>query len=272
MKISYKNISLNLEIIQKNNSDDFILFLHGFTGSSLDWKEIAENIDSRFNIVALDFIGHGKSESPADEKFYSVESIIEQIDESINRITKNKIILAGYSMGGRAALCYANQHQEKLKALILESATPGITSNTVREERIANDENLEKFILDNPIEKFVDYWMNIDLFSSQKKLPGEKLKFVRGNKLKNNPVGLANSLKGFSTGKMLPLFENLKNIRTKTLLISGELDKKFSTISLSMSKLLPLSENIIIKGAGHNTHLEKPKEFLNVVNNFLKQF
>lgn len=272
MKINYKNITLNLEIVQRNNSGELILFLHGFTGSSEDWKQIAKNIDGKFNTAFLDFIGHGKSESPDNEKLYSVESIIEQIDEAIKKITKNKIILAGYSMGGRAALSYANKHREKLKALILESATPGITSETVRAERIESDEKLEKFILENPIEKFVDYWMNIDLFETQRNLPKEKLKLVRENKLKNNPVGLANSLKGFSTGKMPPLFENLKDIKVKTLLISGELDEKFSTISLNMSKLLPFSQNVIIKGGGHNTHLEKPEEFVIMVNNFLKQF
>lgn len=272
MKIDYKNISLNLEILQRNNSKHYILFLHGFTGSSLDWKEISENVDSRFNLATLDFVGHGKSDSPTNEKLYSTESLIDQIDLTINNITKNKIIIIGYSMGGRAALSYANRHQEKLKALILESATPGITSDTVRTERIIGDEKLEKFILENPIEKFVDYWMNIDLFESQKKLPEEKLRLVLENKLRNNPVGLANSLKGFSTGKMPPLFESLKNIKIKTLLISGELDKKFSTINLNMSKLLPSSETFIIKGAGHNIHLEKPEEYVNTVNNFLKQF
>ena len=71
---------------------------------------------------------------------------------------------------------------------------------------------------------------------------------------------------------MPPLFEDLKNIKIKTLLISGELDEKFSTISLNMSRLIPVSENVIIKGSGHNTHLEKPWEFVNKVNNFLKQF
>jgi len=272
MKITYKNISLNLNIVQKNDSENYILFLHGFTGSSEDWKDIANNIDRRFNIAALDFIGHGKSQSPDNEKLYTTESIIEQIDEAINRITKNKIILLGYSMGGRAALSYANKHQEKLKALILESATAGITSDTVQIERITSDEKLEKFMLDSPIEKFVDYWMNIDLFLSQKNLPEVKLKLIRENKLKNNRVGLANSLKGFSAGKMPPLYENLKDIRIKTLLISGELDEKFNTISLNMSKLLPLSENVVIGDAGHNTHLEKPEEFVNIVNNFLKQF
>ena len=272
MKITYKNVNLNLEIQRNNTSGNYILFLHGFTGSAKDWNEVIQSIDTRFNLACLDLIGHGESQSPADQKFYSAESIIDQIDDVINKLTNEKVILVGYSMGGRAALCYADRHQEKLKALILESSTPGISSESVRTERIASDEKLEKFILDNPIGKFVDYWINIDLFSSQKKLPQDKLKLVHRNKLKNNPVGLANSLKEFSTGKMPPLFEKLKDVRTKTLLISGELDEKFTAINSNLAKLFPSSEHKIIIGAGHNTHLEKPDEFIKVVNNFLKEF
>jgi 2-succinyl-6-hydroxy-2,4-cyclohexadiene-1-carboxylate synthase len=272
MKINYKNILLNLEKLQRNDSEKYILLLHGFTGSSKDWIEVEKYIDSRFNIATLDFIGHGESNSPDDESFYSTESIIEQIDMAINNISNEKIILAGYSMGGRAALTYAIHHQEKLSALILESATPGITSKNLREERIQADEKLAKFVLGNSIEKFIDYWMNIDLFESQKSLPKDKLKLIRENKLKNNTTGLANSLKGFGTGKMPALFDKLNNIKIKTLLISGELDEKFSNINSHMSRLIQSSGLIVIKGAGHNTHLEKQQEFVKAVNNFLKQF
>lgn len=272
MKIRYKGITLNLKIIQRNNSGKYIIFLHGFTGSLKDWIEVTKLIDSGFNIAILDFIGHGESDSPVDESLYSTESIIEQIDLAINSITKGKIILAGYSMGGRAALSYAIQYPKKLLALILESTSPGITSENLRKERIISDDELAKFILDNPIEKFINHWMNIDLFKSQNSLPKEKLKLIREKKSKNNKVGLANSLKGFGSGKMPPLFENLKNIRIKTLLISGELDEKFTNIDLHMSRLIQSSEIVIVKGAGHNTHLEKEEEFVKVVNNFLKQF
>jgi 2-succinyl-6-hydroxy-2,4-cyclohexadiene-1-carboxylate synthase len=272
MKIKYKNILLNLEKIKKNNSGKYILFLHGFTGSLKDWVGVTKNIDSRFNIAILDFIGHGESDSPDDENLYSTESIIEQIDLAINNITNEKIILAGYSMGGRAALSYAIQNQERLLALILESATPGITSQSLREERILNDKKLAKFILENTIEEFIDYWMNIDLFESQKSLPKDKIRLIRENKLGNNKIGLANSLKGFGTGKMPALFDNLKYIITKTLLISGEMDQKFSNINLHMSQLIKSSEFIEIREAGHNTHLEKEEEFVKVINNFLKQF
>ncbi len=279
MKINFRDIVLNVEIFsrrdgfsRKNNSGNLILFLHGFTGSSEDWKNIAGKIDKRFSLAALDLIGHGKSQSPEDENFYSAGSISEQIKQTAAELTDKKIILVGYSMGGRAALSFASKYHEKIHALILESTSPGITSENLRADRVRSDEELAKFILKNPIEIFVDRWMNIDLFNSQKNLPRKILKSEREKKLRNNPVGLANSLKGFGSGKMPPLFDKLENINIKTLLISGELDKKFTTINNNMLKFFPFAENHIIKGAGHNTHLEKPDDFTTVVNNFLKKF
>lgn len=272
MKIPFQNISLNAEVSRNIDSSAFILFLHGFTGSLKDWSEIIPQIDKRFNYVLMDFVGHGKSESPAGLNYYETDSIVEQINSVIKNLNLSSVIIIGYSMGGRAALNYAIKYPQKVKALLLESSTPGITGDNLRGQRVQNDENLSGFILNNSIEKFVDYWMNIDLFRSQKNLSTEKLKTVRENKLQNNQTGLANSLKGFSTGKMPPLFDKLSEINARTLLISGQLDEKFTAINSSMTKKLKNSEHIIIKNAGHNTHLENPAEFVNTVNNFLKQF
>jgi 2-succinyl-6-hydroxy-2,4-cyclohexadiene-1-carboxylate synthase len=272
MEIQFQNISLNFEVFEKNNSPDFILFLHGFTGSTQDWVEIIPHIDPRFNCATMDFVGHGKSGSPIEINFYNTGSIVEQINSVVENIRCNKIILLGYSMGGRAALNFAIKYPEKVKAMILESATPGITGDNLRSQRVQNDVELSKFILNNPIEKFVDYWTNIDLFMSQKNLAPERISKIRENKLKNNPVGLSNSLKGFSTGKMPPLFDKLGEIEAKTLLISGEIDDKFTAINFSMEKNIRNSGHKIIKNAGHNTHIENPDDFIYEVNNFLKQF
>jgi 2-succinyl-6-hydroxy-2,4-cyclohexadiene-1-carboxylate synthase len=80
---------------------------------------------------------------------------------------------------------------------------------------------------------------------------------------------LKNSLLGFGTGKMPALFDDLKNITCKTLLITGELDTKFTDINSELVNLFPKAEHRIIKNAGHNTHLEETKTFIKTVNNFL---
>ena len=207
-----------------------------------------------------------------NEIYYTQDSLVEQINFVIEQLNVEKIILAGYSMGGRVALSFAARYPEKVKGLILESASTGISSEEVRQQRIKNDFELADFIQNNPIEKFVDHWMNFDLFKSQKSLPAKTLKNVRDNKLSNNKTGISNSLKGFSTGKMIPLINSIKNITSKTLLITGKLDQKFTSINSEMVNHFPAAEHKIVENAGHNVHLEKPGEFILLVNNFLKQF
>ncbi len=125
------------------------------------------------------------------------------------------------------------------------------------------------FILNNPIEKFIEYWMDLDIFSTQKRFSNQKLDEIKKSKLSNNKIGLANSLKGFSTGKMPNYYSDLKTFLPETLLITGELDSKFTDINIEMASLLPNSTHEVIKNSGHNTHLEEPKKFIESVNRFL---
>ena len=85
----------------------------------------------------------------------------------------------------------------------------------------------------------------------------------------NNVTGLTNSLLGFGTGRMHSYFCELERIKTSVLLITGSLDFKFSEIAKEANNLFPNSYHAIIENAGHNVHLEKPEEFLKLLNSFL---
>lgn len=272
MRIKLSGITLNIEEIRPAlNSSQVIFFLHGFSGSSNDWEFLSSKILEGFGIYAVDLPGHGKSDSPDDVSLYQTSFLVKQLFELFETITKDQILLAGYSMGGRAALQFALNFTEKLKCLILESSTAGIEEDKQRAARIKADEKLARYIETHSIEEFVNYWMNIDLFKSQKKLSKEILTSVKRDKLKNNKTGLSNSLRGFGTGTISVLFNKLKDIYIKTLLISGELDNKFTQINKRMLKLLPNAEHQIIRNTGHNVHLEKPDKFCDVINNYLKK-
>ena len=237
-----------------------VALLHGFTGSLEDWHPVMSSLDKNFNYVGIDLIGHGKSESPEEVEKYSTGKIVRQINDVLSHLPVNKIILYGYSMGGRAALNYTVSHPDKVEALILESTNPGIK----------NDKKLAEYIEKHSIEEFAGFWVNLDIFNTQRRFSEEKRKEFKTTKMRNNKTGLINSLLGFGTGKMLPLFDQLKNIGCKTLLITGELDEKFTNINNEVVSLFPNAEHKIVKNAGHNTHLEEPEKFVDTVNRFLK--
>jgi 2-succinyl-6-hydroxy-2,4-cyclohexadiene-1-carboxylate synthase len=180
MLIETSGIKINVSVSTNvDSSNDLIVFLHGFTGSLKDWDEVRKNINPDFSTIAIDLIGHGLSDSPSDLSLYSAGSITKQIFDVINHFTKGKIILVGYSMGGRAALSFAVKYPEKLKALVLESTSPGIKDVTEKNKRKQTDDELVEYILSNPIENFVDKWINLDLFKSQKNLGDHRSHILR---------------------------------------------------------------------------------------------
>ncbi len=263
-------IKYNVEFLNEGNKEKpCLLFLHGFTGSTNDWKEVALQIDKNFPSLAIDLLGHGKTDSPSKISFYTAEAITHQLDTIVKEYIGEKIIPIGYSMGGRAALTYAVTYPDKIEALILESATPGIVDKKLREERITKDESIAKYILNHSMEEFTEYWMNLEIFNTQRRFSEEKRKQIKQNKMKNNPLGLANSLKGFGTGVMPHLYNQLKNVQCKTLLITGELDSKFTNINNEIVNHFTNAEYKIINNAGHNTHLEEPRKFIETLNSFL---
>jgi 2-succinyl-6-hydroxy-2,4-cyclohexadiene-1-carboxylate synthase len=83
--------------------------------------------------------------------------------------------------------------------------------------------------------------------------------------MQNSEQGLANSLRGIGTGVQPSWWHRLNTLEVPTVLIVGELDLKFVTIAEEMHRLLPNSELVVIRNAGHTVHLEQPKDFSNTM-------
>jgi 2-succinyl-6-hydroxy-2,4-cyclohexadiene-1-carboxylate synthase len=271
--ISTSGVNINVAYFPSAEKESaFVFLLHGFTGSSNDWSEIIPNLKNKFSYVAVDLIGHGKSDSPNELEHYKTPSLITQLDDIFKHFTKERFILIGYSMGGRAALSYAVDFPEKLAGLILESTSAGIADEKLRQERILHDEQVIEILEKKSLEEFFKFWMSQDLFSTLNSIPQKKLLKAKAEKLLNNKFGLVNSLRGFGTGVMPSLHDKLNSIKCKTLLITGELDTKFSNINKELKKNIINSRHEIVKDSGHIVHFEKPEEFLNIANNFLTEF
>lgn len=273
MIITSDSVKINTEHFNSfDKKKDTVLLLHGFTGSLEDWRDIYPLLKKKFNYVGIDLIGHGKSDSPNDLKNYTTESLVSQIKNILDHLSLNKVILLGYSMGGRVALSFAVSHPQKIMGLILESTSAGIKNEKERKERLESDEELASYIENNSTEEFAELWMNQDIFNTQRRFSDVKLQKIRRRIAGNSKTGLANTLRGFSPGKMPYLDESLNLIQSSVLLISGELDTKYCDLNLQLVKKFPKAKHTLIKNAGHNTHLEEPNRYIQAMNNFLNQF
>ncbi|MBY0122862.1 2-succinyl-6-hydroxy-2,4-cyclohexadiene-1-carboxylate synthase [Bacillus sp. S/N-304-OC-R1] len=253
-----------------NSEGEPLLLLHGFTGNSTSWRKF-ESYWQDFNVIAVDIIGHGKTDSPDDLSKYHIEAVAGDLNNILDTLEITQASILGYSMGGRLALTFAIKYPEKVKKLVLESSSPGLKTESEREARRIQDEQLACRIKDNGIEKFIDYWENIPLFQSQKRLPEPIRQQIRTERLDNLSVGLINSLKGMGTGAQPSWWDKLYEISAPTLLITGSIDEKFCLIAKNMIKKLKNSKWITIEDCGHAIHVENPKIFGTIVNEFLSQ-
>ncbi|MGB6778983.1 2-succinyl-6-hydroxy-2,4-cyclohexadiene-1-carboxylate synthase [Planococcus citreus] len=262
MKLIANGVRYHIEVVG-DRAHPVLVLLHGFTGSTATWETAIENWRD-YRIVAIDLIGHSQTESPADESRYTMERQLDDLDYIFKEMKLEKFTLLGYSMGGRTALAYTCEFPHRIDQLVLESASPGLKSEVVREERRERDAQLATNILNGGLEQFVEKWENIPLFDSQKSLPEHVRQQVKQERLAQTAQGLANSLKGMGTGSQRSYWTCLPELEMPVLLVTGELDPKFCAIAREMEELLPNAEHCIIS-AGHAIHVEKPAEFATMV-------
>lgn len=248
-----------------------LVLLHGFTGSAANWRQHVSVFSRHFRTMAIDLLGHGASASPQDAARYRMARCVEDVNGILTTLQVEAAAVLGYSLGGRVALSFAVSHPERVSGLLMVSGSPGLASAEERAARMASDEALAVQIERDGLEAFVDYWENIPLFASQKSLPAGVHAALRQQRLQNNALGLANSLRGLGTGAQPSLWERLPEVTAPTLLLAGELDTKFVNIAQHMAASLPNARLEIVPGAGHAVQLEKPSEFQTLVLDFLSK-
>jgi 2-succinyl-6-hydroxy-2,4-cyclohexadiene-1-carboxylate synthase len=258
--------------VSEEVENKFLTLIHGFTGSGKDWElQISGGFLKVANLILPDVIGHGESGCPNDLQQYYMQNLVKDLSNILEGAFTSPTTLLGYSLGGRLALRFALAYPHLVEALILESASPGIKDETERQKRIESDNALADFIEREGVETFVNYWESLPLWESQKHLPQAVLAKQRQQRLNNNPVGLANSLRGAGAGVELPLYDQLPKLTMPVLIVVGELDTKYCAIGREMQELIPHARLEIVPSAGHNVHLEKPEIFNRLVLNFLNE-
>ncbi len=246
-----------------------ILLIHGFAGDSTTWAPLREQLRYAGPTLVVDLIGHGRSPCPIEPERYRIGACLDDLERMLERSGAPPPWWVGYSMGGRVALTAALQKPHLVRGLVLESTTAGIIDAFARRERVAADGALAEAILDQGMEAFVDRWLAQPLFASLHDLPPERFDEERARRLRQHPMGLANSLRGMGAGVMEPLWDALHAIMVPVLVIAGEGDPKYAPIAVHLAAAMRRAELRLIPGTGHIPHAEAPEIFLQAVCDFI---
>lgn len=248
-----------------------ILFLHGFMGNIDEFDEAIKLLSDDFDYLTLDLPGHGKTQVLGEDEYYTIANTAHALINLLDELKIPKCFLVGYSMGGRLALYLTLYFPERFHKVVLESASPGLPTETERLERIKLDTQIGRK-LTRSFEKrdfavFLSNWYNQTIFGYIKNHP--EYNRMLESRLLNNPKELDKSLRFMGTGFQPSLWEKLQYNKISMLLLAGEYDEKFIYINTEMAKLCEFVQLKIISKAGHNIHFENPLAFVENIKCFL---
>lgn len=246
-----------------------LLLLHGFTGSTGTWTALRQSVGERFETIALDLPGHGRSSAPAEPGRYALGTLAADLSRVLDALDVEQPAVLGYSLGARAALRFALDRPERVGALVLESVSAGVDDAGERAARLAADRALADSIERDGIEAFVARWETLPLWESQRILPAEARAAQRAARLANVPRGLANSLRGAGVAAEAPVTGRLTSLNAPTLVVAGALDAKFVALGEAIAARAPRARFVAVEGAGHAVHLERPGVLAAHVEEFL---
>ncbi len=237
-----------------------LVMLHGGGANSHWWDHLAPALAERFHAIALDFRGHGDSDSPdpiIPGAFHlDLEALLSHLDAP-------DAVLVGHSMGARIALDHAANHGRTASIVAVDLARGG-QHRTRRTMRLAlaarrtyrsRQEAIDRYRFLPPAASADDALRVHIAACSVREEPNGRFGF------KFDPRWYA-----------LPRSRNapLEEVRCPVLLIrGGDSDLLTSEGARKVLEELPDGRLAEIPGAGHNVHLEAPAAVLEAMTGFL---
>ena len=216
-----------------------LVLVHGFSASSSWWRPNIKELATRHRVYALDLAGFGHSRP----KFhFSLEHAVEHIVLWMDALGLENAHFCGHSMGGHICIHLAAAHPERVRKLVLASAS-GLPFNTPplpllwRLLRSAGQSDLR--LAPNAVR----------------------------TTLQAGPLILLSAARGVLTDDVR---EHLTRISAPTLIVWGEQDLLMPvSVGQALHEAMPGSRFSVLPGAGHHVTAEAAAAFNRLVLDFL---
>tara|TARA_B100000925_G_scaffold290685_1_gene276479 strand:+ start:1041 stop:1787 length:747 start_codon:yes stop_codon:yes gene_type:complete len=238
--------------LEEGNGQQPIILLHGLMGGVENFGEMVDFISAKYKVYGLDLkLFEGRNLLKV-----SVKSLSEYLNDFMKTLNIKSATLIGNSMGGHVGLIFAKNYPSKVDNLILTG------SSGLFEESMGNSwpRRGDK----NYIRKKTE-----EVFYDPKVATDELVDKVF--EIANNRMNLLKLLGYAKSAIRHNMASEIPNIKTPTCLIWGANDKVTPPhVAEEFHKLLPNSNLYWIEKCGHAPMWEHPKQFSEIVLDFLK--
>ncbi|MBU8907556.1 alpha/beta fold hydrolase [Desertibacillus haloalkaliphilus] len=235
-------------------SGEPLVLIHGLGEIKEGWQE-QHCLADQFDLIIPELRGHGRSTTLDG---ISIENFAADILALLDHLNIESATICGLSMGGVVAQELYRQAPHRCRALILVSTFHYAPTLFGRWFYAYKKQRAKHF----SAQQQKEFAAKTCLYSWKKEVVDRFFTFYNPN-----PEGYLKSLKACLTVDNRSL---LKEVDVPTLVIGCQYDTLVPAwVQIHMHKLIPKSELIIFKDAGHIAKLEKTKEFNEAVRRFI---
>lgn len=238
-----------------------VVLLHGYLEAKEVWDPLRELLQTSYRVICIDLPGHGRSGVKGDT--HTMEFLAGAVLEVIKSTGAGRVLLAGHSLGGYAALAFAEKYADMLAGYILFHSHPNAdTPETVEKRR-------REITVVKAGKKDLMYPANISMMFAVQNLPVMKQQLERSKHIASmiEAEGIIAMLNGMMTRPARRYV--VESGRVPLLWILGRHDRYFSPgKALAGIKIPDNAGVVILEASGHLGFVEETDLCLTHIDRF----
>jgi pimeloyl-ACP methyl ester carboxylesterase len=220
-----------------------ILLLHGLSGSSRWWARNVADLSREFRVLVPDLIGFGRSRVVG--RLPSIQEVADLLIGWLGTMEEDRISVVGHSMGGQISIHVVSRDPDRVERLVLVDSA-----------------GIPRALTPGAFVRFAAEVAPVWRWGDPTFLP-----VIAGDAWTAGPRVLLRTVRHILEDDVRPL---LTSISVPTLIIWGERD---SLVPLrdawEFRRRIPDSRLAILRGAAHNSMVDRPADFNRLVRRFL---
>jgi len=240
-----------------------VLISGGGTLDRRSWDNQFEAFAKSYQVIRYDVRGIGKSAHPTKPFSHS-----QDLFELLKFLKIQKAHVIGLSFSGAMALDFALDHPEMVDRLVLIAS--GSSTDAKSKANLDALASLAALAKKDGLSKTAQLIADLPWFISPDNSDGREK--VKQNLLDNNQIFDSDfALVRLWQPTTPPASERLREIRMPVLIVEAEKDlPAYREITAKLKLGIAGSKQVVIPGAAHLIHLDKPAELNQVILDFLK--
>ena len=240
-----------------------VVLLHGFPFDHTLWDGEFAALEGQFRVAACDLRAHGRSGGAGTP--FAFEDLVDDLLGVLDGLGIDRAVVVGLSMGGYAALRFAEREPGRLRALVLADTKSAADTD---EGRLARAAGARK-VRESGVAAFAEGFLPKALAKRTLESRPAVVAKVRGMILGCTAAGIAGTL--VAMAGRTDTTATLGRIRVPTLVVVGAEDALTPPADArALAAAIPGARLVEIPGAAHLPNLEEPEAFRAALLPFLR--